>query len=98
VLDGARFQRCDLRDVRLQPKHPRIDASSRGAVFERCDFRDADFTGRNLAGAVFVACKFGGAHGTPATTEGWTVDGADLSEGGDGSRLGDARDLLAYLG
>ena len=98
VLDGARFQRCDLRDVQLNPRHPRIEATSRGTVFEHCDFRGADFTGRDLAGAVFVACRFGGARGKPATTEGWSVERADLSPAGDGSRPGNGDDLLAYLG
>jgi uncharacterized protein YjbI with pentapeptide repeats len=97
LLDGARFQRCDLRSVVLTPIHPRIVATSRGTVFEHCDFRGADFTGRDLAGAVFLACKLGGAHGQPATTEGWSVEQADLSPAGDGSQVGSAADVLALL-
>jgi uncharacterized protein YjbI with pentapeptide repeats len=97
VLDGARFQRCDLRGVQLEPRHPRVVASSRGTVFERCDFRGADFSGRDLASASFIACKFAGAHGLPGATEGWSVEAADFSTEGDGSDLGDAADLLDYL-
>jgi uncharacterized protein YjbI with pentapeptide repeats len=98
VVDGARFVRCDLRSVDFRPKHPRIEATSRGTVFEHCDFREADFTGRDLAGATFLACRFGGAQGAPATTEGWTVEAADLSLAGDGSWSGGASDVLAHLG
>jgi uncharacterized protein YjbI with pentapeptide repeats len=97
LLDGARFVRCDMYDADLRPKHPRIEATSRGTVFDQCDFRAAEFAGRDLSNATFLACRFGGARGAPATTEGWTVEAADLSTAGDGSQTGGASDLLAHL-
>jgi uncharacterized protein YjbI with pentapeptide repeats len=96
-LDGARFIACDLRAAELFTKDARFAATTRDARFDHCDLRAADFTGRDLAGVTFRACKFATAHGQPSSTRGWTVVDADFSEAGDGSELGDATDLLDQL-
>jgi uncharacterized protein YjbI with pentapeptide repeats len=97
-LDGTRFTDCDLREAWFKPVRGGIGGTSAGTVFERCDLRDADFTGRDLAGATFVSCRFRGATGRPSGTDGWQVTGADFSAAGDGSDLGGADDLLEQLG
>lgn len=90
-LDGATFTGCDLRGGSLR------GSWAIGAVFERCDLRGVVFTGVDLTRATLVDCKLAGVRGRPAVTDGWLVTGADFSDTGDGSDLGDAEDLLAEL-
>ncbi|MGH9941652.1 MAG: pentapeptide repeat-containing protein [Pyrinomonadaceae bacterium] len=97
-FDAGQFMECDFREALLQPTTPLPPQSMIGAVFERCDFRDADFTGSDLSGATFRACKFGGAHGRPAATKGVQVVEADFSAAGDGGDTGGVVDLLAQFG
>jgi len=89
---GAELSHCDLRGAWLAGAIPR------GAVFEHCDLRGLDLDGLDLADVRFVHCKLGGVTGHPSSTAGWVVIAADLSLIGDGSSVGDYKDLLRYLG
>ncbi|HEV7242029.1 MAG TPA: pentapeptide repeat-containing protein [Thermoanaerobaculia bacterium] len=96
-FDGARFTECDFREASFKPLTPLPLPSMKGAAFEHCDFRDVDLTGAHLSGATFRACKFGGAHGKPASADNVVVVDADFSEAGDGSDIGTLKDLLEQL-
>lgn len=96
-FDGARFTECDFREASFKPLTPLPLPSMKGATFENCDFRDVDLTGAHLSGATFRACKFGDAHGKPASADNVMVVDADFSEAGDGSDIGTLKDLLEQL-
>jgi len=96
-FDGARFTGCDFREAAFKPLTPLPLPSMKGTTFENCDFRDVDFTGARLSGVTFRACKFGDAHGKPASTDDVVVVDADFSEAGDGSDIGSVKDLLEQL-
>ena len=82
------FTGCDLSATRLGPL-----GTTCGAVFLRCDLRDTNWEGRDLFRARFVDCKMAGVRGIPLVG-GIVIEAPDLSEGGDGSRIGTAEDVL----
>jgi Pentapeptide repeats (8 copies) len=93
---GARFTDCDFRGAALglDPEAPHL-GDMQGAHFTRCDFRGADIAGLRVTGATFSHCKFAGTTGTPTVEGPVTIEAADLSDAGDGSRIVTAAELLA---
>jgi uncharacterized protein YjbI with pentapeptide repeats len=97
-MDGGRFRGCDFQGADFRP---RTDLPKRptaaGALFEDCDLRGTKWEGRDLSRASFIRCRFAGASGKPAAMANVTLQEPDLSEAGDGSRVGTAEDVLALL-
>jgi uncharacterized protein YjbI with pentapeptide repeats len=92
-LDGAVFTDCDFREAQFN-KRDNVLGTTVDTVFIRCDLRDTDWTGRDLFRATFIDCKLAGARGL-ANLADVTIERADLSPEGDGSRIGTAADVLA---
>jgi uncharacterized protein YjbI with pentapeptide repeats len=73
ILDRATFEECSFVNASFAKfVHP---PGTAGAKFVDCDLRDTDWTDRDMRGATFVRCKFDGATGTPASTDGIVLDG-----------------------
>lgn len=68
-LDGATFRDCDFRQADLGARDPNRPPPTR-ARFEHCDLRNSNWEGRDLAGAIFLECKFDGAKGLPSSAPG----------------------------
>jgi uncharacterized protein YjbI with pentapeptide repeats len=92
--ERATFIDCDFRGADLGIGHPGARAAMAGARFLRCDLRWTSWGGRALAGISFVGCKLHGVRGRP-NPWGMIVTEADLSFHGDGSIIGDAREVRA---
>lgn len=94
MLDDAVFVECDFRYADLRVEQLGLLGTTRRTKFVRCDLRNTKWEGRSLTGAVFDECRFHGVSGRPSL-EGVEIERPDLSEAGDGSVIGHARDVLA---
>jgi uncharacterized protein YjbI with pentapeptide repeats len=92
-LDGGRFIGCTFRRADFRPRVSQIPAATR-AIFEDCDLRSTQWDGRDVAGAVFIRCRFAGVIGKPLGTRFVTIVDPDLSFDGNGSFIGTADDVL----
>lgn len=90
-LHEAVFTDCDLRGAKLGIA-PGGDPPIEDATFIRCDLRDTDWRGRRLVRVHLVDCKLAGAHGAPVFEDAVIVR-PDLSSSGDGTQIGDERDV-----
>lgn len=90
-LHEAVFTDCDLRGAKLGIT-PGGDPPIEDATFIRCDLRDTDWRGRRLVRVHFIDCKLAGAHGAPVFEDAVIVR-PDLSLSGDGTQIGDERDV-----
>ncbi len=95
AFDHARFTDCDFRGVSFAVPR-KLLGTGWEAVFERCDLRDTDWRGQDLFRVRFVDCKLAGAHGA-ALMEEAAVERADLSPGGDGTRMGGLDEVQQLL-
>jgi len=90
-LHEAMFTDCDLRGAKLGIA-PGGDPPIEDATFIRCDLRDTDWRGRRLVRVHLIDCKLAGAHGAPVFEDAVIVR-PDLSSSGDGTQIGDERDV-----
>jgi uncharacterized protein YjbI with pentapeptide repeats len=89
-LDGGRFEDCDFRDSDFQAA-PHATCC---AAFVRCDLRGVNLEGRDLSRFSFLDCKLYGVHGNVTGLRDVVIEGADLSQTGDGSRIVSKAELL----
>lgn len=90
-LHEAVFTDCDLRGAKLGIA-PGGDPPIEDATFIRCDLRDTSWRGRRLVRVHLIDCKLAGAHGAPVFEDAVIVR-PDLSSSGDGTQIGDERDV-----
>ena len=89
-VDGATFERCDLRAATL--------TSHRGAgVLVGCDLREADLSGVQLDGWVLRECALAGVRVGPQTLQGCRVESCDLSPGADKTDVRSGGGVAEYL-
>lgn len=96
-IDHMTFSDCDLRGVDLSVMNRGGRATAMGASFLRCDLRETNWNARWLSSVRFVDCKLHGAFGRPLVGK-VDIQRPDLSPEGNGSRPGNAGDVLRSWG
>jgi uncharacterized protein YjbI with pentapeptide repeats len=65
ILDGSRFEDCDLRGADLSRHSTLPICTTRDATFRNCDLRGAKLGGRRLDHTSFIDCNLTDIDGTP---------------------------------
>ncbi len=97
ALDHATFTDCDLRGADFAVLRDDQFGTSFEATFVRCDLRGSSWLERPLYRVKLIDCKFHDVRGTPYRSE-TVIERPDLSEAGDGSRIGTDRDAYRAWG
>jgi uncharacterized protein YjbI with pentapeptide repeats len=97
ALDHATFTDCDLRGADFAVLRDDQFGTSFEATFVRCDLRGSSWLERPLYRVKFIDCKFHDVRGTPYRSA-TVIERPDLSEAGDGSRIGTDRDAYRAWG
>jgi Pentapeptide repeats (9 copies) len=90
----AIFTDCDLRGADFRATQRTDLMANTGAVFVRCDLRASQWDQRRLVNMTFHDCRFHQMKGK-ATPENLVIVRPDLSQLGDGSRIGTASEVIA---
>jgi uncharacterized protein YjbI with pentapeptide repeats len=75
VLDGTRFEGCNLRDANLARKSTLPMCTTTNTTFVRCDLRGAKLAGRRFDRTSFIDCQLDGLDGKPDLVGPVTIQG-----------------------